>query len=103
MTTERPEWETLAECRAAIDAIDDDLLSLLARRQAVVEKVKVIKARDGLAAAQPSRVAEVLDRVRAGADRRGVHPDLAADIWRVMVDHFIAEEEAVLGKGGRNI
>lgn len=101
----RPDPKTLsslAEVRAGIDAIDDDLMVLIAERMAHVEAVVPFKQRDGIAAAAPDRVQAVYDKTRARADAHGVDPEMAQAMWKVMVEAIIAHEEQVLGKTGDN-
>ncbi|SDY60675.1 chorismate mutase [Jannaschia faecimaris] len=106
MTSPRPDpatLKTLADCRAGIDAIDGELMILLAERQAHVAQVVGIKAREGVAAAAPTRAAAVIERTRQLALDVGVDADLAEALWQTMIDHFITKEEAVLGKGGSDL
>jgi isochorismate pyruvate lyase len=91
--------ETMAELRAGIDALDGELIALLARRAAHVERAIVLKPREGIAAAAPDRVREVLAGVRGKAAEAGLSPDLAERLWSEMIAFFIAREEEVLGKG----
>lgn len=87
---------SLAPLRAEIDAVDAEIVRLLARRMEIVERVVAIKRRDGIAAALPDRVEDVLRRVRGEAAERGLPPELAETVWRALVDWIIAYEEAKL-------
>ncbi|WP_375175250.1 chorismate mutase [Pseudooceanicola sp.] len=101
----RPDPATLTsldELRAGIDAIDTELLTLFAERQAHVDSVAGIKAKTGLSAAAPTRYAAVIDRVRDRAADAGFDPDIAEGMWRVMIDGFIAQEQQVLGTEGED-
>ncbi|MGS4945905.1 chorismate mutase [Meridianimarinicoccus sp. RP-17] len=100
-TDDRPEiapetCTTMAELRAVIDRIDDDLVSLMAARQACIDRAAEIKASEGLPAHIPERVSEVLDRVRARAQTTKLDPDLAVLIWRSMIDWSIMREETAM-------
>jgi len=88
--------ETMADLRAIIDRIDDDLVALMAARQACIDRAADIKATEGLPAHIPERVREVLDRVRVRAQAAGLDPDLAVLIWRSMIDWSILREETAL-------
>lgn len=94
--------ETLDALRAGIDAIDDEIMQLLAERLAHVDCVVPIKARDGIAAAAPSRTAAVYEKTRARAEREGFDPDIAEAMWRAMVEALIAREQRVLGMDGED-
>lgn len=87
---------TMDELRVVIDAIDDDLVALLAARQACIDRAVAIKSAEGLPAHIPERVREVLDRVRARAQGSGLDPDLAVLIWRNLIDWSILREETAL-------
>ena len=75
----------LAQARLEIDAIDDQIVDLLARRFAVVERVVAIKTEAGIPALLPDRVEEVVARVRARASDIGVPPELADSLWRELI------------------
>ena len=101
MTRKAPrDVETMAELRAQIDAIDGARLALLAERQGHVDRAAELKRAEGISAAAPGRVAEVLARVRERAAAAGMDADIAQAMWRVMIAGFIAREERVLGKDG---
>jgi isochorismate pyruvate lyase len=87
---------TLAAIRAAIDAIDRDLVDLLAERARLVEQVVGIKKREHLPANIPGRVEAVIAAVRARAAEAGLEPDLAERVWREMIAGFVALEEKAL-------
>lgn len=88
--------DTLAELRADIDEIDRDMVALLARRFAVVHRVAVVKAREGLAAVLPERVAQVKRQARALAEDAGINPDLVEQIYGLIIDEACRTEEEFL-------
>ncbi|MGI6245251.1 MAG: chorismate mutase [Pseudochelatococcus sp.] len=90
----------LAEFRAEIDAIDADMVMLLARRMAVVERVIAAKRANGLPALIPARVEEVAAHVRRRAAEAGAPPDFAEAVWRTMMDWVIAYEDERLAPAG---
>ncbi|MBV0911262.1 chorismate mutase [Anianabacter salinae] len=94
--------ETMADLRTAIDAVDDRLMALLAERLRLTDLAPTLKQREGISAAAPSRVAEVLSRVRGKADEMGFDPGLAEAMWRRMIETVIAREERVMGKKGQD-
>lgn len=99
----RPDPATLpdmAAVRAGIDAIDAELIALLAERQAHVDRAIRLKPAEGIAAAAPKRAAAVIENARSRAERAGLDPALAETLWRAMVEAFIAREERVLGQAG---
>ena len=86
----------MTEVRSAIDALDDQLIGLLAKRVALIENAARIKARIDMPANIPSRVEEVVAKVKQSALRQGVSPELAEDIWRKLISWSIALEETRL-------
>ena len=93
---------SMAELRGCIDAIDDSLLTLLAERSAYTDRAPALKAREGISAAAPGRVAQVLAHVRTKAEARGIDADMVEAMWRTMIETVIAREERVIGKQGRD-
>ncbi len=89
--------QSMAQLRALIDRIDRDLVKLMARRQACIDRAVVLKQSEGLPARIPARVAEVLARVTDEARDEGLDPVLAERLWRLMVEWSIAREEAQMG------
>jgi isochorismate pyruvate lyase len=93
-------YQTMADVRAAIDTLDDELVKLLGLRLAAIRRASELK--EGIAQARvPWRVEEVAARVRERAADVGFDPDTAERIWRAMVEECIAfEERALAGRGG---
>lgn len=79
---------SLAEIRAAIDAIDAELTVLLARRQRLVKAAAGFKT-DERAVRAPGRVEEVLAAARRRALEHGLAPEVAEAVWSAMVGAFI--------------
>ncbi len=75
----------LEALRHEIEALDEQLVSLLARRLALVEEVGEVKQQLGLPTLDPTREAEVVRRGAELARARGLDPELARDVlWRIM-------------------
>lgn len=91
MTDDRQ--SVLAGFRAEIDAIDVEIVALLAKRMAVVDRVIVAKRSHGLPALIPDRVEEVAANVRRHAGAEGIAPDLPEAVWRAMMDWVISYED----------
>lgn len=96
------EIATMAELRTHIDAVDRELVALLARRERLTDRAPALKPAEGIAARAPRRINEVLDNVRQEAMRQGLDPALAERIWRDMIETVIAREEREIGTGGRD-
>ncbi|MDO5647888.1 chorismate mutase [Paracoccus sp. (in: a-proteobacteria)] len=79
--------------RAEIDDLDQNLIALLARRMALIQRAAEIKARDGLPARIDVRVEQVALNARRNAQAAGLDPDLIENIWRQLIEAAIAQED----------
>jgi isochorismate pyruvate lyase len=89
------ECQSMDEVRVEIDRIDSALVDLVAERFGYVERAWQLKSRPEEATV-PWRIQQVIDRVRAKAETRGVPPELAEALWRQMIGWFIQYEEEKL-------
>jgi tRNA-Thr(GGU) m(6)t(6)A37 methyltransferase TsaA len=89
------EVQSLADARAAIDAIDTEVIRLLGNRAGYVRQVVNFKqtAEDVRA---PTRYAEVMRRRREMAQAAGLNPDVVEGMYKLLVDSFIQEEMDLL-------
>jgi len=85
------ECQDLDEVRDAIDAIDRRIIELLSERSGYIEQAARIKhSADEIEV--PARVEEIVNNVRGLATEYGMSPDIAEDVYRVMVARFIEFE-----------
>ena len=98
MTDDPATIPDMAGLRVAIDALDRELTALLARRSRLIDRAAEIKAGIGWPARIDTRVEEVAANARANATAAGLDPDLAEALWRMMMEHFIAQEARALGE-----
>ncbi|MGW1681944.1 chorismate mutase [Saccharopolyspora sp. NPDC002376] len=91
MTDSGDSYTDLAEVRAAIDELDAELVGLLVRRQHLVRAAGTFKRND-LEVRAPNRAAAVVATAAARAEAAGGSGELIGDIYRTMVDSFIAYE-----------
>ncbi|MFD1794812.1 chorismate mutase [Paracoccus aurantiacus] len=89
--------QDMTTLRSHIDALDARLIALLAERSRLIDCAARIKSREKLPARIESRVEEVAALARKRAADAGLSPDLAEALWRLMMEHFIAQEDAQLG------
>ncbi|MBU3030054.1 chorismate mutase [Paracoccus sp. XHP0099] len=82
--------------RAEIDALDRQLIALLARRHALIDRAGRIKAAENLPARIGWRVEQVVANARHNAAAAGLEPDLIETIWRQLVEAAIAQEDRQL-------
>lgn len=84
---------TMAEVRAGVDAVDTELVALLARRFAYMDAAARIKA-DRAAVRDEARKAEVIANAEAAARAAGLPAGLAVQLWENLVEASIAYELA---------
>ena len=87
----RPRCADMKEVRAAIDAIDRRLVALIAERLHYIDEAARIKA-DRETVRDDARVADVLAKVRAEAQRLGCDPEVVAAAYKALVEASIAHE-----------
>ncbi|WP_067450232.1 chorismate mutase [Actinomadura macra] len=83
--------ESLEEVRARIDALDGELVRLLAERQELVKAAAAFK-KDEQAVRAPDRVERVVALARERAETAGLAPEVADAVWRSMIGAFIELE-----------
>lgn len=85
----------LNELRDQIDAVDKQIVELLAQRLSLVEKVGEVKSKHGLPIYAPDREAAMLASRREEAEKRGVPPQLIEDILRrTMRESYASEKDS---------
>jgi isochorismate pyruvate lyase len=88
----------LAELRAEIDAVDAELVALLQKRFEIAERVIALKSREGIPAALPDRVEQVVQNVLRRAGETNVPAHTIEAVWRALIAETIVYEETRLGK-----
>lgn len=83
--------QSLDQVRARIDALDGELIRLLAERQGLVKTAATFK-KDEQAVRAPDRVEKVVTLARERAAAAGLAPEVAEAVWRAMIGAFIALE-----------
>jgi len=87
-----PLFDTLAQLRDRIDAIDREVVALLAERGRCVKDAARFK-RDAFQVSAPQRQQEVFDKVRRLAEEKGAYPEVVEAAYRALVAGFIAREQ----------
>jgi isochorismate pyruvate lyase len=88
---------SMADIRAEIDRVDEELVRLFAQRAGYIDRAVVVKSGLHLPARITPRVEEVVANVRRHAEAQGLPPDLVEKLWRRLIDWSIAREESMLG------
>ena len=90
--------KTLPQLRTEIDALDAQIVALLANRFGVASQVAEVKQREGIAVRLPDRIETVLDRVAELAKKNGTEPEAIRAIYRTVIETTCLFEEARIGK-----
>jgi isochorismate pyruvate lyase len=90
-----PDCTSMDEVRVEIDRIDEALVELVAERFTYVDRAWQLKSSPEEAVV-PWRIQQVVDKVRAQAEEKGLPPELAESLWRQMIGWFIQYEEEQL-------
>jgi len=77
--------DQIVPLRDEIDLIDSDILSLLARRQAQVEKVVALKKAHSIPVYHPAREEDLISKLRIQARKARLDPDFMEDLYRVIL------------------
>ncbi len=83
--------QDMAEVRAGVDALDQELVGLLAVRQRYMDAAARIKPERGKVY-DADRVEDVVAKVKASAQAAGLSDIIAETVWRVLVELCIAYE-----------
>ncbi|MFF3978587.1 chorismate mutase [Streptomyces sp. NPDC001828] len=76
--------ERIDELRLSIDALDRQIVALLAQRTVVVRELTAFK-NDEETVRSPGRVAQVIEKVRRLAVEEGMPPGIAESVYRVLI------------------
>lgn len=83
--------QTMAEVRAGVDALDEQIVALLGRRMRFMDAAARIKSRRDQVRDEV-RKAAVIAHARAVAEQVGVPPELAGQLYETLVEGSIAYE-----------
>ena len=83
--------ETMKDVRAGVDEIDRMLVALINRRQGYMDAAARIKPNRNIVRDE-ARIQQVLDNVKAEAEKHGLSWSIAEPVWREMMERCIAYE-----------
>ncbi len=86
--------QTMIDVRAGVDAIDAELVMLLARRFGYMRAAARIKTDRGTVRDE-DRKAQVIANVQAAARASGVPEPLVGALWEMLIESSIAYEEVI--------
>jgi isochorismate pyruvate lyase len=81
----------MAEVRSGVDAVDREILALLAKRFGYMQAAARIKA-DRSAVRDDARKAQVIENAKSMAREMGIPEGAIAEIWETLVEASIAYE-----------
>lgn len=84
--------QTMDEVRIEIDRVDERMVDLICERFAYVDRAWQLKNAPADATV-PWRIQQVIDKVRARAEKNELPPELVEALWRQMIGWFIQYEE----------
>ena len=87
----------MSEVRAEIDALDRDIVALLADRLHFIGEAARIKASRDAVRDEP-RIEDVVAKVRAAAEAAGMNPDFIEPLYRDLIERSIAHEFAAFDR-----
>ncbi len=82
---------TMAEVRIGVDAIDRELVLLIAKRQSFMTAAARIKT-DRNTVHDSARIEDVIAKVKESAVKVGLSIDIAEPVWRELIKQSIAFE-----------
>ena len=88
----------LQEARREIDAIDDQLIALLAQRFAVTARVRTAKAGEEQPwplPIRPAREAQIMRRVIAAGKQNALMPQLMVRLWRAIINQSSLNQSSI--------
>ena len=92
--TEPEACQTMQDVRAGVDALDRELVALIAERARYMEAAARIKPSREVVRDE-WRINDVIAKVTAEAERRGLAVEIAEPVWRELVERSIAYEFSV--------
>ncbi len=97
MTLPGPDCTTMTDVRAGVDALDREIVALLAKRFAYMDAAARIKPARG-AVRDEDRKAAVIANARAEAVALGVPEQVIGELWETLVEASIAYELAAFDR-----
>ncbi len=82
----------LPDVRSCIDRLDQMIVPLLAERAGYVAQAAKFKP-DADSVVVTERIEEIVKKVRAMAEENGAAPDLLENLYRQMIDTYVAYEK----------
>ncbi|MEO1143722.1 MAG: chorismate mutase, partial [Pseudomonadota bacterium] len=88
--------QDLTHFRKQIDALDDQIMNLIAERFAICAEVGHFKATHGIAVMQPERAAAVKERNVARGEAEGLRPVFTNALYELLINEACALENEII-------
>jgi len=92
--------QKLEHLRLQLDAIDQQIVSLLSKRQAEVERVLQLKKAHNIPVYHPAREENLISHRRNQGSKAGLDPDYVEEIYRRILRQSRAEQTAQMAQKG---
>ena len=92
--------QELEQLRLQLDAIDQQIVSLLSKRQAEVERVVQLKKAHNIPVYHPAREENLISHRRNQGSKAGLDPDYVEEIYRRILRESRAEQTAQMAQKG---
>jgi isochorismate pyruvate lyase len=93
-TARRKSCRDMTEVRAEIDALDREIVALLADRLHFIGEAARIKPQRAMVRDE-ARIEDVMAKIRTAATAAGIDPDFVEPLYRDLVERSIAHELAL--------
>ena len=90
------ECQNIEDVRNAIDQLDTNIIELLGKRFQYVKEIVKYKPTDKKSIVALPRLNAVISSRRELASQNGLSPDVIENVYRMLIDYFIAEEEKLI-------
>lgn len=87
------------DLRLKIDELDQKILELIAQRLENVKQIGKIKKENGIGIIDENREKELLDRLIAKANDKGINPEVIKKVWKVLMEISYEIEGGKNGNG----
>ena len=88
--------ENIEDIRRAIDELDEEIITLLGKRYQYVKEIVKFKEKNEESIVARERREAVIRSRRKLAVENGLDPDVIEELYRDLINHFIAEELKII-------
>ncbi len=90
---DQPQEEGLIDFRQEIDAVDAEIVALLAKRMNIVSRVAAYKHIHDIAPILPKRIKHVREQAKQYGREKGLNPHYLHDLWTRIIDESCRVEQ----------